>query len=327
MPFLGSNRSAPLSRIFKDAGAHGNAGDSFPQVKESIQSGDAGEAPPEAPGETSGLEQAIAALASSLEVDVDPALLAQIRSRDLKSKRLKRRLAKLRVVEAKMEDHAEALRRSAESLEAVLKTDSGAPDSALRFREEFLEWQSGLPAEAAPDADFFAELESYAGFLRSKARALRTEVSDSERHLTALQSAEGSGAAAEKVEEYRQQKESLEALAQTLLQKFGDIVAKSKDSFERLRQSLGHYGTQLREKRGALAASTDAYYSLKSVSDTQLSPDLQRRIEEHLKLLQRAEEPPALSTGTSEAGGAPPKSLAGEESPAETPPRDRQARP
>lgn len=276
----------------KSAIAEDNSNESFAHLKDSIKSKetslDAGS------DETSKLEKAISALASNLNVEISESLLSQIRKKDLENKKLKNHLAKLELVEHKMEDHMQTIQTNIETLQNDLTNDSGSPEKEFRFRDKFKEWQnnrsSAGDANLTPDQDYFQELGEYTLFLKTKILEFESRIKETQKQLRDLQFTSDADQenVSSRVDEYKQQKESLKTLSEKLLTKFQKVVDNARESFEKLQKSIGKYETQLQSKKEELASNTSIYYNLKNISDNKLSRDIERRIEEHLKFLEAA---------------------------------------
>lgn len=283
-----------MSQMFTSETGKTDSNDSFSRLKDSIKGKETSQ---ETSGEeTSKLEKAISALASNLNVEISESMLLQIRKKDLENKKLKKHLAKLELVEHKMEDHMQTIQTKIEGLQNELTNDSGSPEKEFRFRDEFREWQDDRSSAGddalISDSDYFQELGEYTLFLKSKIFEFKSRIKETKQQLEDLQltSDADQESLSSRIEEYKQQKESLEALSEKLLVKFREVVDKARGSFEGLRKAIGKYESQLQSKKEELASNTSVYYNLKNISDNKLSKDIERRIEEHLKFLEAAGE-------------------------------------
>jgi chromosome segregation ATPase len=88
------------------------------------------------------------------------------------------------------------------------------------------------------------------------------------------------------VEVYKEQKKSLEVLSSKLLSKFQEVVDNAEKSFVKLQESIEKYEEKLSSKKKELAENSSVYYNLKNISDSSISDDIQKRIEEHLNFLE-----------------------------------------
>jgi hypothetical protein len=138
------------------------------------------------------------------------------------------------------------------------------------------------------DLDFFEELSQYNSFLNLRISQLKTNIKKTKEEIQGNEMIEEGEKeeVSDQVDVYKQQKESLNILNDKLLSKFQEIVDNAQLSFVKLENSIKTYEETLEKKKKDLTENSSMYYNLKNISDSSISKDIEKRIEEHLKFLE-----------------------------------------